>query len=287
MLIDRLQKRFEAQSPQLVPASGGCIHQTHILTDGDRRMAFVKAAPLADAPLLECEATALEKLAESNAIRVPRVLALDLSAEPAYLALEALAMRPLAGANAWKQLGTGLRKLHGVHHKQFGWHEDNFIGSTPQANRWEKSWPEFFIRHRLQAQFAIAAEDGHTFPNTDEVLEASRALLASHNPTPSLLHGDLWSGNVAMLEDEQPVIFDPASYYGDPMVDLAMLELFGPTLPPPFWEGYGPPAQNREQTRPVHDLYHYLNHLHIFGSSYRPAVESRMKQILSAPPATC
>ena len=113
---------------------------------------------------------------------------------------------------------------------EFGWHRDNFIGLTAQSNARHASWAEFWQRERLAPQLALAARNGHGGELQslgEQVIDAVPALLAGHAPAPSLLHGDLWSGNAAFLGDGTPVVFDPAVYFGDAEADLAMTELFG------------------------------------------------------------
>lgn len=244
---------------------GGCIHDARCLTFADGRRVFVKSGRGAAAAWLAAEARGLDLLAPH--VRTPCLLG---SGEAAggvrWLALEWLEFRPLAGA-AWENLGRQLAGLHAVTALRHGLDHDNFIGATPQCNAPADSWLEFFTKRRLEPQLALARANGHRLPAA-EILGMAARVLANHRPRPSLLHGDLWSGNAAALAGGGVVVFDPAPYHGDAETDLAMLELFGGPLSAAFFQGYGDPAANRAKRRPVYDLYHALNHLNLFGSGY-------------------
>ncbi len=110
--------------------------------------------------------------------------------------------------------------------EEFGWNQNNTIGSTPQINNWTSDWAEFFAEYRLGYQFQLARRRGGHFPQQDRLLAAIGKLL-EHQPQPSLVHGDLWGGNASITKSGEPVIFDPATYVGDREVDIAMTELFG------------------------------------------------------------
>ena len=160
-----------------------------------------------------------------------------------------------------------LAKLHRTTGPRFGWHRDNWIGGTPQTNTWHDGWAGFFRECRIEPQLALARKNGYP-------LTFSSDLLRGHEPRPSLLHGDLWSGNAGFI-DEGPVIFDPAVYYGDREADLAMTELFG-GFPLEFYAAYEkayPLDAGYEQRKHLYNLYHLLNHLNLFGSGYLAQVE--------------
>jgi fructosamine-3-kinase len=162
-----------------------------------------------------------------------------------------------------------LAKLHRVTGPRFGWHRDNHIGLSPQQNSWCDDWATFFWERRIRPQAERAG------------LQIKRTkLLENHKPQPSLLHGDLWSGNVGFTA-EGPVIFDPAVYYGDREADLAMTELFG-GFPDEFYRAYDeafPLEEGYEQRKHLYNLYHLLNHLNIFGEGYRGQVETTLGRL--------
>jgi len=189
-------------------------------------------------------------------VRVPRIL----DHGPDFLILEQLDLRRTGD---WAALARMLAKLHRTTGPRFGWHRDNWIGRAPQVNTWHDDWAGFFLECRLRPQ---AAKAGIELPEIK--------LLENHQPQPSLLHGDLWSGNAGFI-DEGPVIFDPAVYYGDRETDLAMTELFG-GFPARFYEAYDeayPLPAGYEKRKHLYNLYHLLNHLNIFGAGYLAQVE--------------
>jgi len=194
-------------------------------------------------------------------VRVPRIL----DHGPDFILLERLDLRR---DGDWAALAQMLAKLHLTTGPRFGWHRDNWIGATPQINGWRDDWATFFLECRLQPQLDLARKNGFS------IQFSSTILLNDHRPKPSLLHGDLWSGNAGFI-DEGPVIFDPAVYYGDREADLAMTELFG-GFPREFYASYRnayPLDAGYEQRKHLYNLYHLLNHLNIFGSGYLAQVQ--------------
>ncbi|NNF51275.1 MAG: fructosamine kinase family protein, partial [Gammaproteobacteria bacterium] len=161
---------------------------------------------------------------------------------------------------------------HGAQASNFGWHRDNYIGSTPQPNARTDSWAEFLREHRLGFQFTLAKKNGHQLGSADAgfLLQNLDAFYSDYQPRPSLLHGDLWGGNWFSDDSGAPVVFDPAVYCGDREADLAMTELFG-GFGEDFYCAYsaawaldpGYPVR-----RDLHKLYHVLNHLNLFGGGY-------------------
>lgn len=183
-------------------------------------------------------------------------------------------------------LGHQLAALHRQPRPYFGWHRDNAIGSTPQLNGRHDDWIEFWRERRLGFQLDLAGRNGHcgSLQRQGEQLRARLAgLFEGYRPTPALLHGDLWSGNAASIADGQPVIFDPAVYYGDREADLAMTELFG-GFPERFYAAYRealPLEAGYASRRTLYNLYHALNHLNLFGSGYRAQAEGMIAQLLA------
>jgi len=164
---------------------------------------------------------------------------------------------------------------------EFGWNQNNTIGSTPQINNWTSNWAEFFAEYRLGYQFQLARRRGGHFPQQDRLLAAIGKLL-EHQPQPSLVHGDLWGGNASISKSGEPVIFDPATYVGDREVDIAMTELFG-GFPPAFYRGYNevwPMDSGYKQRKTLYNLYHILNHFNLFGGGYCSQANRMIEQIL-------
>ncbi len=235
--------------------------------DGDERRCFLKIGA-ADFPF-EAEAQALEEIAATKSLRAPKVFACGRRGSAGYLLLEWI---DLAGSGDWAAAGRQLARLHEHRHAQFGWSRQNTIGASPQLNTPHANWAEFYREQRLRPQFAMAADrrldqlallEGKT-------CAASDALLAAHAPAACLLHGDLWRGNLAFDAHGQPVIFDPATYYGDAETDLAMSRLFG-GFADSFYRAYAderPAMPGADQRLPLYQLYHVLNHANIFGGGY-------------------
>jgi fructosamine-3-kinase len=202
-------------------------------------------------------------------MRAPEPISHGAAAGSAYLILEYL---DLGGRKDFAALGRMLATTHRNPGPRFGWHRDNYIGSTPQQNGWRDDWREFWLERRLRPQLELAARNGFDLPPPGILV------LERHEPQPSLLHGDLWSGN-AGFSAEGPVVFDPAVYYGDREADLAMTELFG-GFPREFYRAYDeawPLDEGYERRKPLYNLYHLLNHLNLFGGGYLGQVESTLR----------
>ena len=244
------------------------------LAAGGRRH-FVKLAR-GGAAMLEAEADGLRAIADTRTVRVPQPIAVGAEGGHGYLVVEWLDLAAREGGAA---LGAALARMHaakapcGAGERRFGWHRDNFIGATPQANGWCDDWPSFFVERRLAPQLALAARNGFgAVPggSGERLLAKARSLLRGHEATASLVHGDLWSGNAGMLGDGTPVVFDPAVYVGDREVDVAMTELFG-GFDAAFrraYEAAWPLRDGYARRRVLYDCYHLLNHVNLFGAGY-------------------
>lgn len=252
------------------PVAGGCIHDAVCLSGNGERF-FVKRNRADCLERFAAEAAGLEELRAGHGLRVPAPVTHGLAGDEAFLVLEYLDLYPLTG-EAMAGLGEGLADLHGIVRDRFGWSRDNAIGATLQRNAPHGDWTEFWRENRLGYQLEAAAGRDSALARLGEPLIAGLdRLLAGHHPEPSLVHGDLWAGNVAMDADGTPVLFDPAVYYGDRETDLAMSELFG-GFSPLFFEAYQGawPLEDgyREVRRDLYQLYHLLNHFNLFGGHY-------------------
>ena len=246
---------------------------------------FVKVAPLAREAALEAEAEALRELAAANAVRVPSVLGFGTASDRAFLALEWIEFgSKRAGTEA--QLGERLAGLHRTTAPRFGWHRDNTIGATPQRNDWTADWLQFLAQQRVGFQLELAERSGHGgrwLERGRELCERLDAFFAGYAPQPSLLHGDLWGGNWATDASGAPVIFDPATYYGDREADLAMTHLFG-GFGREFYSAYEaawPLDAGSSARRDLYNLYHVLNHLNLFGGGYGAQAERMIGRLLA------
>jgi fructosamine-3-kinase len=246
---------------------------------------FVKMAPLAREAALEAEAEALRELTAANAVRVPAVLGSGTSGDRAFLALEWIEFGSASAATE-ALLGEQLARLHRTTASRFGWHRDNTIGATPQRNDWSTDWVDFFARQRLGFQLDLverSGQGGRWLERGRTLCEGVARFFSGYTPQPSLLHGDLWGGNWAADASGAPVIFDPATYYGDREADLAMTRLFG-GFGPGFYAAYEaawPLDRGVDARRELYNLYHVLNHLNLFGGGYRTQAERMIERLLA------
>ena len=263
--------------------SGGSTGQCYTWEAGTQRM-FVKLAGRTRLAALAAEAHGLAELSATHTVKVPRVLARGSTAEAAFLALEWIeAVAP--DARCETRLGAGLAALHAHHAARCGFFHDNFIGATPQRNGWMDDWAAFFRERRLRPQLALAAARDFAAEVScgERLLEAVPALLAGREAPASLLHGDLWGGNWLASSSGEPVLIDPAVYYGDREADLAMTRLFG-GFSVAFYRAYeaaAPQAPGWQVRADLYNLYHVLNHANLFGGGYAQEARAVMERLLA------
>ena len=273
---------FSAQTCRAV--DGGCINSAWLAEDGARRF-FVKINRGSSLRMFEAEAEGLREIAATGVVRVPNPVCTGVALDSAFLVLEFLDFSAGVEGRA-DELGRRLASMHRVSGLRYGWRRDNTIGTTPQVNTPADSWPEFWRDRRLGYQFALAARNGYkgALQRQGELLLARlEGFFAGYVPPPSLLHGDLWGGNYAFVRTGEPVIFDPAVYYGDRETDLAMTELFG-GFPSAFYEAYReafPLDEGYRSRKTLYNLYHILNHLNLFGGGYLMQAEGMIAKLLS------
>ncbi|MDT8370965.1 MAG: fructosamine kinase family protein [Gammaproteobacteria bacterium] len=266
------------------PIGGGCINSAYKLESADNSY-FVKLNHANLIDMFTAEAEALSEFTQINCVRVPQVICSGIADSYSYLALEYIDFKGLS-SNAGKLLGSQLAQLHQQQQSYFGWHRDNTIGSTEQINSREHDWVTFWQQHRLGKQLQIAAKNGYRGKIQDRghlLLENVARFFDGYSPAPVLLHGDLWGGNAAADELGNPVIFDPASYYGDRETDIAMTELFG-GFGADFYDSYQAhyPLDPGYRTRKtLYNLYHIINHVNLFGSGYLGQAQSMIEHLLA------
>jgi protein-ribulosamine 3-kinase len=270
--IERMLGRDDGATWRRAAATGWT--EAWVVETGAQRH-FIKLARHPYADMIACEAEGLRALGSTNTVRVPKVTASGNAGSVAYLALEWL---DIIGA-ADDILGGALARLHramprrGPCGERFGWHRDNWIGATPQLNAWSDDWCTFFRDRRLapQVERALAGgRDDALARDGERLLACATTLLESHDPTPSLVHGDLWSGNAATIAGGDAVVFDPAVHVGDREVDIAMTELFG-GFRARFRKAYDaqwPLDDGYALRRDLYNCYHLLNHVNLFGDAY-------------------
>lgn len=263
------------------PVGGGSINDAYALTDGDRSY-FVKLNQASRVSMFEVEAMGLRQIADTRTIRVPTPICWGIEEDRSYLVLEWLDLG-YGSHSSWQFMGKNLAAMHRVTSDMgFGWDQNNTIGSTPQINTWSAHWVDFFVEHRLGYQFHLARRQGGHFPQAEPLLAAVPELLAKHHPQPALVHGDLWSGNAAITSLGEPVILDPAVYFGDREVDLAMTELFG-SFPADFYRAYNeayPLEAGYQKRKTLYNLYHILNHFNQFGGGYEGQANRMIASLL-------
>ena len=263
-----------------VPVGGGCIHQAYRL-EGLGQRYFLKLNAPTRLPLFEAEAEDIQAIAAAECVRVPHPIAWGCDGGRAWLILEHL---DLSGASGGAPLGERLAALHRSRADRFGRHRDNHIGTTPQPNAWTADWVEFLRTQRIGYQLQLARKDGlsHAVLDKGERLLADLpAFFQDYRPEPSLIHGDLWGGNQAETANGEPVLFDPAAHYADREADLAMTELFG-GFGPNFYAAYRaawPLDPGYGARKPIYQLYHILNHHHLFGGGYARQAEALLDRL--------
>jgi len=262
---------------------GGWINQTYRISGRDGRQFFVKLNAADKLAMFSAEVAGLNEIATTQTIRVPRPIANGTAGSQSFLVLEHL---DLGGSGDSVSLGKQLAAMHRCSFRQFGYMQDNFIGSTQQPNAFSDDWVDFWRERRLKYQLQLASKKGYAdlLENLGwKLLDALPAYFEGYSPQPSLLHGDLWGGNHSYLPDGTPVIFDPAIYYGDREADLAMTELFG-GYSSDFYTAYRvayPLHEGYALRRDLYNLYHILNHANMFGGGYARQAEGIMRRLLA------
>ena len=263
--------------------SGGCINQCWRLYDDKENKWFIKTNQRERLHMLTMEAKGLDEINQTREIRTPKPICSGKTDSFSYLVLEYI---PLNSHINGAKTGVQLAKMHLHTSDTFGWTQNNTIGSTPQSNRQHSHWVDFWKNERLLFQLTLAQKKGlphHIFNEGEKLANHLSVFFTNYQPKPSLLHGDLWSGNCASDEKQNPVIFDPAIYYGDREADLAMTELFG-GFHTDFYDAYHAtyPLDVGYRTRKtLYNLYHILNHYTLFGGAYASQAERMIQQLLA------
>lgn len=254
------------------PVGGGCIHRVTRITT-EKRPYLLKWNPRPLKDIFRLEAAGLELLGAGSVVRVPQVIALH--QQPDFLLLEWIQADPDQPSWNQERLGQELAALHALPAgRRFGLEYDNYIGASVQLNTWRDDWLFFFRDCRLEPQMRMAVETGALSGAPQRKL----AWLIDHldrwidrqTARPSLLHGDLWAGNVIGGPGGQPVLIDPAAYYDEREAELAFTELFG-GFSRRFYQAYQaawPLEPDYAGRRDLYNLYHLLNHLNLFGGAY-------------------
>lgn len=273
---------FTFQIRERTRIMGGDICECYMISDGEQRY-FVKVNERKFLPIFEAEADCLRELRLSGTVSVPELVLVGQSKENAFIILNYIATKPLDSGQRSFDFGVNLARLHlWGEQKEYGFDNDNYIGATLQPNSWMKKWDRFFAEQRIGWQLQLLNEKGVSFGDINTIVDDTRDLLANHNPKPSLLHGDLWHGNVANTAFG-PLCFDPACYWGDRECDIAMTELFQ-GFEPEFYKGYesiAPLELGYQQRKQIYNLYHILNHCNLFGGHYLDEATNIIEELYS------
>lgn len=261
---------------------GGDINDAMCLSLDNGKRVFVKSNTVEHRGFFDAEELGLDAIASTKTVRTPTLLAkgCDIKLGRSFLMMEMIDRVSLA-PDAWEVFGHQLAEMHMsdasayVNGKRFGFVSDNYIGASKQINSPKDTWIDFFRQCRLEPQFEMAKRY-FTGELPSKILKFLDRLddILTEPEHPSLLHGDMWSGNIMPGPDKKMMLIDPAVYVGHPEADLAMTELFG-RLPDKFYRAYRETAgidEGYERRRDIYNLYHLLNHLNLFGSSYLHAV---------------
>jgi fructosamine-3-kinase len=253
-----------------IPVSGGDINKAFCVQTNESRF-FLKVNAARGLPgMFSQEAQGLMALKETACLEVPGVIKTGICEGQQFLLLEWLE-RGQPERQFWELFGAGLACLHRRTNTQFGWDQDNYVGSLKQSNKWRKSWSEFYAEMRVMP-LVVQLIDRGDFSRTDlQTAEAwCKRFTAFPVEPPSLLHGDLWSGNFMVSHTGLPAIFDPATYFGHREMDLGMSKLFG-GFEPAFYEAYQHhyPLDKEWKLRLVYSqFYPLLVHAVLFGGAY-------------------
>jgi protein-ribulosamine 3-kinase len=279
-----IEPLYGAKVESSFATSGGSINQTSVLKLTNGQQVFFKQNSNPPTDFFLAETRGLKLLSQAkNGPRIPKPIAVQSGSRPTFLLLEYIESST-EDENFAERLALSLAELHRMSQEHYGLDHDNYIGSTPQKNTLEKDGIVFFREHRIDFQRQLARRSG-LLPvaidkKLDSLCDSLGKFLNISGEKPALIHGDLWSGNYFPDSEGKPCIFDPAVYYGLREADLAMTELFG-RLPQKFYDVYQevfPMNPGYEKRKDLFNLYHLLNHLNIFGSSYLSSVQQVVKR---------
>ena len=280
-LITYFEKRIESQINKISPISGGDISQAYKLETVSKNY-FLKLNAQDNAiNMFQAEKLGLVTIEKTKTIATPEVIDCDMFEATAFLLLEYIdAKKP--SEKDFEKLGEQLARLHQNQSDKFGLDSENFIGSLKQSNTSHKDWTTFFTEERLFPQLQLAKTKGllneKEIPTTEKIHNTLSNCF--HDIKPTLLHGDLWSGNFLISKEGKPYLIDPAIYYGHNEVDIAMTKLFG-GFNEGFYEAYAQhiPFDHKTHSRmEIYQLYYLLVHLNLFGRSYYNSVVSILKK---------
>ncbi len=286
--IEQIITRYMGESYSVQSVSkvaGGSINSSYVLADISGQKYFVKTNKTELHEMFVAETRGLAEIENTQTIGVPKFVGEGKDSRQSFLILEFLELAA-SSRRSTIDFAEQLARMHRCTKKQYGWYQNNTIGSTQQINTYAAEWVSFWQKHRLGFQLALAESNGYGQRlqiKGDKLLANIPVFFNNHFPGASLLHGDLWSGNYGFTCDGHPVIFDPAVYYGDREADIAMTELFG-NFGRDFYASYNnafPLSADYAVRKVLYNLYHILNHLNLFGAGYLSQAESMIDYLLA------
>jgi protein-ribulosamine 3-kinase len=282
---EKIENKLGSEIIKSHPLSGGCISNAYKIKLKNKGCYFLKYNPASDNDMFIKEAHGLQELKKANVIKIPKVICFDRD----YICLELISSTSKQKKFS-EDFGEKFAKLHKFINKEYGFYEDNFIGSNPQINisseEDKNNWVKFYFNKRILYQVELADKLGNL---TSEMKRAIAKLenkiediVTDNNEKPSLLHGDLWGGNYIIDSGGFACLIDPAVYYGNREADLAMTKLFG-GFDSTFYSAYNevyPFKDGYDYRENIYKLYHVLNHLNLFGGGYYSQAMSLIKYYL-------
>ena len=270
-ILDKVRSSFEESIIDIESLSGGSINDVYkIVTNNSSYCLKINRSNLFPDFFLK-EVNGLNELRKAADIRVPKLFTYTDDQTQSFLLIDYISSK-VPNSEDWEKAGIALANLHKIKNNEFGFYEDNFIGSLQQSNNLMTNWVDFYRQERLEKQFTLASKS--SLFNREEIrkfirfLDKLEELLFCEKA--SLLHGDLWSGNYFFSDKSELVLIDPAVYYGNREVDIAMSKLFG-SANQLFYNAY----HQQFELEPgwldrikLYQLYPILVHINLFGSSY-------------------
>jgi len=259
------------------PLTGGDIHAVFYLKCKNIDLVVKINDALAFPKMFETEAKGLNLLQSTQSFKIPKVIRYGSIGNNSYLLLSYIEQGQVK-SDFWSLFAKNLAKMHQNTSNHFGLDHNNYIGSLPQYNGFEKTAAKFYINQRLKPQFKLAQQKGFKFNDLDKFYVAVSAIIP--NEPPALIHGDLWNGNYMISKNGKPVLIDPAVSYAPREMDLAMMQLFGGFSNEVFkkYDAIFPLKKNWEERINLWQLYYLLVHLNLFGTSYLSSVNSIVKK---------
>jgi len=277
---DHINHLLGTRIKKIVPLSGGDISKAYLLqTETERFFCKVNLGSSAQSMFL-AEMDGLQSISKTKTIKAPQVFFCKPLEKGGCLVMDYIEpKRP--SSRDMELLGHQLAELHKTTAMDFGWDNDNFIGSLPQSNKKHGEWVSFYVEERLLPQLHMAENkkllSGDEIPTQERMHDVIKKYCPETKP--SFLHGDLWNGNYLIANDGTPYLIDPAVYYGHNEIDIAMSRLFG-GFDTAFYNAYQelfPSAPLENERTAIYQLYYLLVHLNLFGSSYYGSVSRILK----------